>query len=933
MIRIPLSTYRIQFNPSFDFKKAAEIVDYLSSLGISDVYASPIFSARKGSSHGYDIVNFNRLNPELGEREDFDALAASLKDRGMGWIQDIVPNHMAITRENRFLMDVLENGACSEYSGYFDIEWNHPDETMRGRLLAPFLGRPYGEALEAGEIVLSFGPEGFFLKYSDLELPLKIESYMRVITQDIDSLKGRLGEDHPDYIKFLGTCHSLKNLSSSTEACAERNDQILFVKRMFWELYLQNHEIKEFIDGNIVIFNGKKGAPESFNLLDGLLAEQNFRLSFWKVAAEEINYRRFFNINELVSLRMEEKKVFDRCHALIFDLLKDGTFTGLRIDHIDGLYDPTAYLLRLKERAGEDPYLVVEKILLSGECLPDFWPIEGTTGYDFLNLTNGIYCRRENGKVFEKTYSGFTGLREGYRDVLYEGKKLIAERDMVGDADNIAHLFKQIVGKDRHGSDLTLYGLKRAILEIIAFFPVYRTYISRGLARKTDPAFLGEAARRARERSPEFLQEINFIEKILLLQFDNYLSEKEREAWLHFVMKFQQFTGPNMAKGSEDTALYVYNRLLSLNEVGGNPGEFGISLEAFHNINQTSVSNHPYSMNATSTHDTKRGEDVRARINVLSEIPVEWMKNLAAWSKMNRKRKKRVGNREVPEKNDEYSLYQTLLGTFPFDKDDYPAFVARVKDYIVKSIREAKVHTAWLKPDTAYEDAFVSFVEEVLAEPKQNEFLQAFLPFQKRVAFYGMFNSLGQTLIKMTAPGIPDFYQGSELWDLNLVDPDNRRPVNYERRKAFLSDIIVRSKKDIPGLLAGLLSSWEDGRIKLFLIFRALKARRERANLFQRGTYLPIEVQGKFKDHLVVFGRREETSWAITIGPRFLTDLVQEGQFPFGQEVWGDSRLLLPKGAPLRWKEMITGEEAGGDQALLIGDILKNYPVALLFPL
>jgi (1->4)-alpha-D-glucan 1-alpha-D-glucosylmutase len=630
---------------------------------------------------------------------------------------------------------------------------------------------------------------------------------------------------------------------------------------------------------------------------------------------------------------VEEEKVFNRVHSLLFDLVRDKTVTGLRIDHIDGLYDPTAYLKRLRERTGEDPYVVVEKILSPGERLPDFWPVEGTTGYDFLKAVNGIFCREKNERLFEKIYSSFTGLRTTYDDVLYEKRKLIAEKYMIGDADNIAHLFKRILSKDRHGSDLTIYGLKRAFIEILALFPVYRTYTSQGLSRSSDPSFIQKAAQKARWRNPGLLQEINFIEKVLLLQFGDYLSEKEKAEWLHFVMRFQQFTGPNMAKGLEDTTLYVYNRLLSLNEVGGNPGEFGTSLEAFHDMNRMRVSGSPHAMNATSTHDTKRGEDGRARINVLSEIPWEWEKRIKAWSKMNRKRKKKLDHQEVPDRNDEYFLYQTLIGAFPPAESGYPAFVERMKSTIVKSIREAKVHTAWLKPDSAYEDAFVSFVEEILTPSDRNEFLREFIPFQRKVAYYGMFSSLSQALIKMTSPGIPDFYQGSELWDLNLVDPDNRRPVDFERRKKCLSEIADRSQGDMGELLSDLLLHWEDGRIKLFLIFRVLKARRENADLFQKGGYLPLAASGKFADHLAAFARRCENTWAITLCPRFLMEVIQEGEFPLGPKAWGDTQVLIPEEAPQArssWREVITEKDIQGGRTLMIGDILKDYPAALL---
>jgi (1->4)-alpha-D-glucan 1-alpha-D-glucosylmutase len=532
--------------------------------------------------------------------------------------------------------------------------------------------------------------------------------------------------------------------------------------------------------------------------------------------------------------------------------------------------------------------------------------------------------------MFDKIYTSFSGLKVRYEDVLYEKRRLIAEQYMIGDADNIAHLFKRILSKDRHGSDLTIYGLKRAIIEIISLFPVYRTFISRNYARDSNPLFIQKAVENARRKRPSLLKEVNFVEKVLLLQFGDYLSEKDKEEWLYFVMRFQQFTGPNMAKGLEDTTCYVYNRLLSLNEVGGNPGAFGVSLETFHELNRRKASDWPYSMNATSTHDTKRGEDGRARISVLSEIPGEWTKNLVIWNRMNRRRKRKTDETEIPEKNDEYFLYQTLIGAFPFTEDGDPVFVDRIKGYMIKSIREAKVHTAWLKPDAEYEGGFVSFIEEILTPSDRNEFLRSFIPFQRRVAYYGMLNSLSQTLLKITCPGVPDFYQGTELWDLNLVDPDNRRPVDYEKRKFILMEIVERSQRDILGLISDLLATWKDGRIKLFLIFRALNARKERAGLFERGAYFPIEVKGKFEEHLVAFSRRDGDRWAITLCPRFLTSVVQEGRLPLGQEVWEDTRLLFPEEAPVLWKEALTGEEVGNGKTVLLGDILRHLPVALL---
>jgi (1->4)-alpha-D-glucan 1-alpha-D-glucosylmutase len=927
-MRTPIATYRVQFSPSFTFEDAQDIVPYLAELGISDIYASPIFRAREGSTHGYDVVAMNELNPEIGGMEGFEELNALVRDHGMGWLQDIIPNHMAYTHGNQMLMDVLENGRSSPYFDFFDIEWDHPYEGIRGRLLAPFLGGFYGEALENGEIYLQYDQNGIAVNYHMLRLPLKVESYVNVLTHELDDLENRLGENDPDFIKFLGILYVLRNLPSGKQVHARYN-QIRFTKRMLWELYTKNREIKRYMDGNIRTFCGQKGNPESFNLLDSLLSEQFFRLSFWKVATEEINYRRFFNINELISLRMEDRDVFNHTHSLIFRLIEEGKVTGLRIDHIDGLYDPTVYLRKVREKAG-DLYIAVEKILDLKEELPSFWQVQGTTGYDFLNYVNGVFCKRQHQGSFSRIYSQFTGYHTSYKDLVADKKRLIIGKHMAADVDNLALLMKKIFGRYRHGGDITLYGLKRTLVEVMAQFPVYRTYVTHDTFSETDELCIREAIGKAAQSNPGLLNELAFIEKFLLLHFDDYLSNQEKKEWINFVMRFQQFTGPLMAKGFEDTILYVYNRLLSLNEVGGSPDKFGIPLDEFHDFNKRRANLWPHTLNATSSHDTKRGEDIRARINVLSEIPQEWNRNTQTWSKLNRGKKKKVNGVAVPERNDEYFLYQTLVGALPFEETGYPAFIERVKVYIIKAVREAKVHTAWLKPDTTYENAFIAFVEEILTPSEQNQFLGEFLPFQKKVAYYGMFNSLSQTLIKSTSPGVPDFYQGTELWDLNLVDPDNRRPVDYKTRRSFLQDIKQRAGQDILQLIDELLSNKEDRKIKLFVIYRALQARRGNRAVFEQGRYIPLKVSGRLKDHIVAFARNHEENWAITIAPRFFTSLVGEGESPVGQDIWGDTHVLLPEGTPALWRDAMSRLVIKGEKTLPVGEVLEYFPVALL---
>jgi len=927
-MRIPRATYRLQLNPAFGFRAARGIVPYLAELGVSDLYVSPVFKARRGSLHGYDIVDPTRLNPELGAESDFEALSKELKAHDMGWLQDVVPNHMAFDSENEMLMDVLENGDGSEFFRFFDVNWVHPYPSIRGRLLAPLLGLFYGDALELGEIRIQYGADGFTIHHYDLAFPVKIETYVHLLTHRLATLRGELGGDDPDLVKLLGILYVLRTLPSGAEI-RERHDQIKFIKKTLWELYTNNLRIQRFIDENIRTFNGVSGRPETFALLDNLLSEQLFRLSFWKVATEEINYRRFFNINQLLSVRVEDEDVFRRTQSLIFALIDTGHFTGLRIDHIDGLYDPKRYLARLRGRY-PDLYLVVEKILeLREELRPD-WPVQGTTGYDFLNHVNGLFCRKDHARRFARLYSGFIGSKPSYEDMVSDKKRLIMGKHMAGDIDNLAHLLKEVSSRDRFGSDITLYGLKRALVEVMAHFPVYRTYISKEETTENDSSSIKLAVDKAVQSNPGLLNELRFIERFLLLEFRCCPTDEERGRWIDFVMRFQQFTGPLMAKGFEDTAFYVYNRLLSLNEVGGSPDIFGIDLEEFHRFNQRRVQDWPHTLNATSTHDTKRGEDIRARLNVLSEMPEDWERSLKTWNRLNTKHKTKRGELRVPERNDEYPLYQTIVGAYPFSGGDSPGFRDRIKQYMVKAVREAKVHTAWLKPDQEYEEGCLSFVDEILTPSPQNGFLEHFLPFQRRVAFYGIFNSLSQTLIKITSPGVPDFYQGTELWDLNLVDPDNRRPVDREERWRLLAEIKARAAADQAALVRELLQTREDGRIKLFLILMGLRARNDYREVFLSGRYRPLEVLGSHRDHCIAYAREADEVRAVTIAPRFLVSLVREGDDPLGMDIWQDTRIPLENGFPHAWRNALTGEVLHARDSLVVGEMLRSFPVALL---
>ena len=923
---VPLSTYRLQFNKDFDFQAASRIASYLSALGITHVYASPIFKARKGSDHGYDIVDPNRINPELGGEAGFLSLIEKTKSEGLGWMQDIVPNHMAFDYENGMLTDVLENGENSDYFHFFDIHWNHPYESMRGRVLAPFLGDFFGISLENGEIRLEYDENGFKVKYYDLGFPLRIESCAGVLTLQLAKLEKTLGKEHPDYIKFLGLVYVVKNLSPGEDG-QDRYDQIAFVKRLLWELYDQNAQIKHYIDETLDTYNGKAGDPYSYRQLDNLLSEQLFRLSFWKVATEELNYRRFFTVNDLISVKVEEDEVFRHTHRLILKLLREGAFQALRIDHIDGLYDPGKYLETLRKQAG-DVFIVVEKILDYEEELPYDWPVQSSTGYEFLNYLNGIFCRRENEKPFDRIYTAFTRAKTDFELLVYEKKKLILEKHMSGDVDNLAHLLKKLSAKDRYAGDITMHGLRNALAEVLVAFPVYRTYVGKSSLTDNDVRYIRQAVDTARKKSPALANEYRFIEKFLLLEYYDYLSPEEQDEWIQFVMRFQQATGPLTAKGFEDTVLYIYNRLISLNDVGGRPDLFGLHVEQFHRFIAQRAERLPFTLNATSTHDTKRGEDVRARINVLSELPKEWGVQINRWSKINRKYRSKVKGRNVPDRNDEYFFYQTLIGAFPFEEDDFSAFRQRIEAYVVKAVREAKVHTAWLKPDADYEDAFVSFIQGSLKS--NGPFLNEFLPFQRKIAFWGMLNSLSQTLIKIASPGTPDFYQGTECWDLNLVDPDNRRAVDYEKRMSMLREIQENSKTNSPGPIAELLNSYEDGRIKLFTIHRALNARLSHADLFLKGNYEPMEVRGSREEHVVAFVRRYHDRSALAVAPKFPAGLVEQGQFPLKRDVWDDTQILFVGDSPVTWTDVFTKQQTKSEGSLLVGDALSHFPIALL---
>ena len=949
--RVPCATYRLQFNSHFRFEDARKLVPYLQQLGISDLYASPIFKARRGSLHGYDVTNPECFNPELGTEQEFESLVEELKAHEMGLLLDIVPNHMAASSENPWWMDLLENGRDSPYQSFFDIDWNPADRALQNKVLLPILGRPYRQALENRELALTLEETGLFVCYSGLRLPLSLKSYSSVLSHGISRLEETLGKGPPVSQQLKQLVGSIKRLPSHYAVDpmnpAEKQRQRQKIKEGLCRMVDTSPELRAFLLENIALFNGGKGAPAIFELLDNLLQQQVYRLAFWKTGRDEINYRRFFDINDLIGVRVENPHVFEATHSLVFRLIQEGKVTGLRVDHIDGLYDPLEYLRRLQHRVVPEQggavgpqalYVIVEKILSSGEVLPKEWPASGTTGYDFLNIANALFVDGKGLQALDSIYSQFTGSRVAFDDAVYEKKKQVVEELFAGEARNMAnHLWRlgQQSSPDFHSSH---EHLTKALIGITACLPVYRTYISTHAISQRDSHYLETAIREAQRRDPSIeARTLDFLKRVLFLQPPVEAGSEEGELWLQFVMRWQQFTSSVMAKGLEDTALYTYNRLISLNEVGGNPGANpglpDLQVEEFHRRIMARQAHWPYTLNATSTHDTKRGEDVRARINVLSEIPAVWEQHIIQWSRWNLPKKQRIDDSLVPDPNTEILLYQTLVGAWPFSASEVPGFKNRLKSYIVKATREAKAFTSWLSPNTEYENALISFLESILDDSDQNEFLVDLLQFQRQVAYYGALNSLAQAVLKATSPGVPDFYQGTELWDLSLVDPDNRRPVDFQKRIGLLDGLLKQEAKGQPLLAQQLLNSWEDGRVKLYVTYKALNARKAYQDLFLEGDYIPLQVQGQRQEHVCAFARRRGKTWALIAVPKLLTKVGPVAKLPLGQRVWGDDSLPLPDGAPGRWADVFTGEVLRASpkaKVLSLSRIFGLFPVSLL---
>jgi (1->4)-alpha-D-glucan 1-alpha-D-glucosylmutase len=957
--QVPVSTYRLQFNGTFTFRDVAALVPYLAALGISHCYASPYLRARAGSMHGYDIIDHNSLNPEIGSPEDYEHFIAELHRHGMGQILDIVPNHMGVMgSDNAWWMDVLENGEASEYAEFFDIDWDPIKDELQGKVLLPILEDQYGNMLESGELKLAFDVERgeFSFFYHQHRFPVDPGEYPRILGLHFDAQQQKLDAPHEDFFELQSIATAFSHLpgrcSLSLEQRVERNREKEVQKRRLVSLCTRSGEVRDFLIGNVEVLNGKVSDPQSFDGLHELIKAQAYRLAQWRVAADDINYRRFFDINDLAALCMDNETVFAKTHRFIIDLAAQGKVDGFRIDHPDGLYDPKKYLEQLQRKltagvatgnGGVQPaYILVEKILTGEERLRKDWPVQGTTGYEFANLVNGLFVDASAATKMERIYRSFSGRSLEFTDLVYSCKKLILKVALASELNVLANLLSRIALSNRHTCDFTLNSLRSALAEIIASFPVYRTYVSGSKVSAEDRRYVEQAVKEGRRRSnaPD-LSVFDFVHRILLIEIKGCEPEWYKSAITRFSMKFQQVTSAVMAKGLEDTAGYRYNRLVSLNDVGGNPTKFGTTVDEFHRANQERLHCWPHSMLSSSTHDSKRSEDVRARINVLSEIPALWRLKLRRWRDWNRGKKRLIEGKPAPTRNDEYLLYQTLVGTWPVETPDdagWRTFSERIEQYMLKAAREAKEQTSWANSNLDYESALLNFTRAVLERRGKNRFLADFSEFQQQTARIGMFNSLAQCLLKLTSPGVPDIYQGNELWELNLVDPDNRHLVDYDRRRQLLHKLqrSCQSPQQLSTQSRALLANMDAGLAKMYLTWRTLLIRKTKPLLFQQGSYTPLKVAGQRAEHICAFAREYEGRSVVIAVPRLCATLLGQGfSTPCADALWGDTQIEIPDAKGMCYHHVFTGEciPLGGNEQMRFlpaARLLRDFPVALL---
>ncbi|OVE75539.1 malto-oligosyltrehalose synthase [bacterium F11] len=955
-MRHPISTYRFQFNSSFTFQQAESLLDYLGLLGITDIYSSPILQARKDSVHGYDCIDPTTLNKDIGTEEDFNKMADALKEKGMGLIVDIVPNHMCITDSlNLWWMDVLENGPSSKFSKYFDINWKPTKAELKNKVLLPFLGDQYGRVIENQEIQLSYQDGAFFSNYYDYRLPLAPKTWVLILEPLLNKIKSQIPQSEPHLRELESIVTALNHLPDRTEKdvvkMEERYREKDIIKDRLSKLINGNTQLAKVLQNEIRSINGSKDNPHSFNRLEELLREQAYRLSFWRVAADEINYRRFFDINDLAAIRVEEPEVFEGLHRWVLEKVKQGRITGFRIDHVDGLFSPQVYLEDLQRHCldhysnknndgSKDSlfYVVVEKILEGKEELKTSWPIFGTTGYDFMNTLNELFIHQDNRKLFQNTYRNFTGQNIKFNDLLCSSKKFIMLVSNASELTVLAHKLDTISEQHRYSRDFTLDSLKFVLREVIACFPVYRSYTTYdnekvdGEDREHIEYAIHSAKQRNLSTDPSLF---DFVGDVLLMQDPPGLNSSQITERREFVMRFQQITGPIMAKGLEDTAFYRYFPLASQNEVGGNPDHFGIPLEEFHRRSIQRQMKWPGTLNATTTHDTKRSEDVRARINVLSEIPAQWHNALTHWHSLNADKKKTIDGIEAPDSNEEYLLYQTLIGTWPYSKKNDQEYEERIGGYMVKALREAKNHSSWLRPNESYEKAILDFINDLLNNNLKNKFLESFESFIEPIIKAGILNSLCQTVLKVTSPGIPDFYQGTEVWNLSLVDPDNRRPVDYDHLRGLLTSFDGIEDDDVCRNINEMISRPEDGKIKLYVTKTLLQLRRREKELFVKGKYIPLTVTGPNKKQVCAFARECEEKKVVVVVSRFYLEEKSQTKLTLPKD-WGDTFIQLPmEWEKVKMRDVLTKtsfepESNKGEKNLSAALVLNTLPAAVL---
>jgi len=940
--RVPRATYRLQFNKHFTFDDAVGILPYLARLGVSHVYCSPVLRARPGSLHGYDIVAHDAINPELGGAAGYERFNAALREHGMGQLLDMVPNHMGVLgADNAWWMDVLENGPASAYAQYFDIDWHPVNTDLEGKVLVPALGDHYGHVLAGGELALAFERDAgsFALHYHEHRLPLDPRSYAAVLMRAeplvadaearaaLSSLAAAFG-------------HLPAREAAAAEAIAERARDKEILKGRLARLAGREAAVASALDAALAELN----AAGSRDALHELLEAQAFRLAYWRVASDEINYRRFFDINDLAALRMENEQVFEGTHAFALELAARGVVDGLRIDHPDGLYDPAQYFRRLQEgyarRAGLPPperdargrparplYVVAEKIVAPHEDVPESWHVHGTTGYRFAMVANGVLVDVAAQGKLDRNWRAFSGEDESFAELAYAGKRAIMRGALAAELTVLAAELLRIARADRRTRDYTFNTLRQALAEVAACMPVYRTYLVEGPSAQ-DLRYVNWAVAQARRRSRAAdISIFDFVRASLLGQATEGASAEMHERLRRFAMRFQQFTAPVAAKGVEDTAFYRYGRLASLNEVGGDPAQFGMTVRAFHGASADRAARWPHTILATSTHDNKRSEDVRNRINVLSEIPALWRLALRRWGALNRAQRTKLDAGPAPSRADEYLLYQTLLGTLPpgaLDEAGLAAWRERIEGYMVKAAREAKTHTSWISPNEDYENALGAFVRGLLGRLSPNPFLDDLRAQAEPIAWFGALNSLTMALVKLASPGVPDLYQGNEIMDLSLVDPDNRRPVDYARRAALLEELAAL------GDPRPLLETLHDGRAKLWVTWRLLELRRRRPELFRDGGYLPLAPGGARAGHVLAFARAHASGTLVVIAGRLYAKLLgAAGGLPLG-EAWGDTAVALPPGVTAL-ENVLTGERLQAtDGQLPLASACARFPVAAL---